>query len=211
MLLQMMSDPVQAVEIMIYCSIAIQSLSVGVLWRQCDWRKVIVFLSGGILGLPFGVWLLLHLEHDWFKQAVGMLLIVYATTRLVKWRFAIAADNGIVDACVGFLGGITGGLAGFPGASVTIWCGMKGWDKRRQRGIFQPFILIMQILALLLLQVMRPSAGRSTALELLPFEFVPVALLGTWFGLVIFRRLSDRSFDLAVNLLLVVSGVGLVA
>jgi hypothetical protein len=42
-----------------------------------------------------------------------------------------------------------------------------------------------------------------------PLEFVPVALLGTWFGLAIFRRLSDRTFTLAVNLLLLASGFGL--
>jgi uncharacterized membrane protein YfcA len=115
-----------------------------------------------------------------------------------------------VDACVGFLGGITGGLAGFPGATVTIWCGMRGWDKRRQRGIYQPFILLMQVLALLLIQIMRPSVTRSVGPSLVPLvEFVPVALLGTWFGLAIFRRLSDRTFTLAVNLLLLASGFGL--
>jgi uncharacterized membrane protein YfcA len=40
--------------------------------------------------------------------------------------------------------------------------------------------------------------------------FVPAALLGAWLGLRIFKRLSDRQFELAVNLLLVVSGVGLI-
>ena len=32
--------------------------------------------------------------------------------------------------------------------------GGGGWDKRRQRGLYQPFILIMQVLALLLIQIM---------------------------------------------------------
>jgi hypothetical protein len=36
-----------------------------------------------------------------------------------------------------------GGLAEFPGAFVTIWCGLNGWDKARQRGVYQPFILGM--------------------------------------------------------------------
>jgi hypothetical protein len=87
---------------------------------------------------------------------------------------------------------------------------MRGWDKRRQRGVYQPFILFMQVLALLLIQIMRPSVTRSVGPSLVPLvEFVPVALLGTWFGLTIFRRLSDRTFTLAVNLLLLASGFGL--
>ena len=57
---------------------------------------------------------------------------------------------------MGFLGGLTGGLAGFPGASVTIWCALKGWDKAHQRGVYQPFILCMQPISLLAIQLMQP-------------------------------------------------------
>ena len=209
MLLHMMSDPLQVVETMMVCSIAIQSLSVAALWRDVEWRELLTFLAGGTIGLPFGVWLLLNLGHVGFRQAVGALLTAYAAYALLKRPVTIGSGSNLVDACVGFLGGITGGLAGFPGATVTIWCGMRGWDKRRQRGIYQPFILIMQVLALLLIQIMRPAITRSVGPSLAPLEFVPAALLGTWFGLAIFRRLSDRTFMLTVNLLLLASGFGL--
>ena len=209
MLLHMMSDPLQVVETMMVCSIAIQSLSVAALWRDVEWRELLSFLAGGTIGLPFGVWLLLNLGHAGFKEAVGALLTAYAAYALLKRPVTIRSGGNLVNSCVGFLGGITGGLAGFPGAAVTIWCGMRGWDKRRQRGIYQPFILTMQVLALLLIQIMRPSATRSVGPSLVPLEFVPVALLGTWFGLAIFRRLSDRTFTLTVNLLLLASGFGL--
>lgn len=209
MLLHMISDPVQVVEIMMVCSVALQSLSVAVLWRDIDWRGLWAFLVGGAIGLPFGVWLLLNLELVWFKHAVGSLLTAYAAYGLLKQPVTIRFGGNVLDACVGFIGGITGGLVGFPGAAVTIWCGMRGWDKRRQRGIYQPFILIMQILALLLIQLMRSSVVHGVVMGLNPLQFIPVALLGTWFGLAIFRRLSDRSFALAVNLLLLASGVGL--
>ena len=55
MLLHMMSDPLQVVEIMMVCSIAIQSLSVATLWRDVEWRELLTFLAGGAIGLPFGV------------------------------------------------------------------------------------------------------------------------------------------------------------
>ena len=42
------------------------------------------------------------------------------------------------------------------------------------------------------------------------FALVLAALLGAWFGLRIFRRLSDRQFELVVNALLIASGIGLV-
>jgi uncharacterized membrane protein YfcA len=40
--------------------------------------------------------------------------------------------------------------------------------------------------------------------------FIPTALLGARFGLRILQRLSDRQFELTVNVLLIVSGIGLV-
>jgi hypothetical protein len=210
MLLRMMSDPVQVVEIMIVCSIAIQSLSVLLLWRDIEWRRLAPFVAGGLAGLPFGVWVLLHLQPSWFKETIGMLLTAYAAYALLKRPIVILRQSDLTDAAVGFLGGITGGLAGFPGATVTVWCGMRGWDKRRQRGINQPFILIMQILALGLLEYMRGSLVSSAGLEIDALTFVPAALLGTWCGLAIFRRLSDQSFALVVNALLLTSGIGFI-
>jgi uncharacterized membrane protein YfcA len=209
MLLQLMSDQVQVVEIMMVCSIAIQSLSVALLWRDIDWRKLLNFVAGGALGLPFGVWLLLHLNHAGLKGAIGGLLTLYAAYALLKRPVTIKNGGALADTCIGFVGGITGGLAGFPGAAVTVWCGMQGWEKRRQRGIYQPFILVTQIVALCLIQIMRSSAAHGIGIDLGSLQFIPIALLGTWFGLSIFGRMSDRGFALTVNVLLFVSGVGL--
>jgi uncharacterized membrane protein YfcA len=209
MLLRLMDDPVEIVVLMMVCSIAIQSLSVAVLWRDIDWRSLSTFLAGGVVGLPVGVWLLLHLGNVWFKEAIGGLLTVYAAYGLLKSPLTFGRCNEPIDMCVGFVGGITGGFAGFPGAAVTIWCGLKGWDKRRQRGVYQPFILIMQLLALPLIHFMRSPGGAGTGGSLALLQFVPAALLGTWFGISLFERLSDRFFAVAVNVLLLISGIGL--
>jgi hypothetical protein len=85
---------------------------------------------------------------------------------------------------------------------------MKGWDKARQRGVYQPFILVMQVLALLTIQWAVPVVP-GPGLGALAWTFVPVALLGTCCGLAIFRCLSERQFAVAVNLLLIASGLGL--
>jgi uncharacterized protein len=208
-LLQIMNDPVQVVEILMICSIANQSLCVAVLWRNIDWRAISPFLLGGLLGLPFGVFLLLHIGQLWIKDAIGALTACYSIYALLNRTPTVAGQNTSLDAAIGFVGGITGGLAGFPGAPVTIWCGLKGMGKQRQRGIFQPFILLMQLTALALIQVMQSHTQQTASLHFHPLPFVPVALIGTWFGLTIFRRMSDPSFALVVKLLLLVSGIGL--
>jgi len=209
LLFHLMDSPVYAVQVMIICSITIQLLSVATLWRSIDWTTLPIFLAGGILGVPAGVYLLLHLQSDAYRHIIGALLIAYGGYLLLRRPARELQAGPLADACAGFLGGLTGGLAGFPGAFVTVWCGMKGWDKARQRGVYQPFILSMQPITLIAISLMKPYATSTAALDLKALAFVPAALLGAWFGLHIFKRLSDRQFAIAVNALLIASGVGL--
>jgi uncharacterized membrane protein YfcA len=211
-LFHMLDSRVYAVQVMTVASIAIQSLSVLALWRSIDWRSLPVYLAGGVIGVPAGVWLLLNLDAGAYREAIGCLLIAYGGYLLMRHRSHSIRTGPAADACAGFLGGITGGLAAFPGAAVTIWCSLKGWDKARQRGVYQPFILFMQPVTLIAISLMQPPSLQTTApLEWKTLIFVPAALLGTWLGLNIFKRLSDRQFELAVCGLLILSGVGLVA
>jgi uncharacterized membrane protein YfcA len=76
--------------------------------------------------------------------------------------------------------------------------------------VYQPFILSMQPVTLLAIHLMRPQSAAQVPLDWKIFAFVPAALLGAWFGLRIFKRLSDRQFELVVNVLLIVSGIALV-
>jgi uncharacterized membrane protein YfcA len=209
LLFHLMDSPVYAVQVMIICSIAIQLLGVAALWRSIDWRSLPIFLIGGVPGVPVGAYLLLHLQTSTYRDIIGILLIVYGGYLLLRWPTRSLQTGPVADACAGFLGGLTGGLAGFPGAFVTIWCGLKGWDKARQRGVYQPFILCMQPVSLIVIYLMRPASASAAQLDLKTLAFVPAALLGAWFGLRIFRRLSDRQFEIAVNALLILSGIGL--
>jgi uncharacterized membrane protein YfcA len=216
LLFHLMESPVYAVQVMIVCSIAIQLLSVATLWRSVDWRSLPAFLAGGVLGVPAGVYLLLHLQATTYRNVIGALLIAYGgylllrrPVRLSHHEDAKKSHSALADVGAGFLGGVTGGLAGFPGAFVTIWCGLKGWDKARQRGVYQPFILCMQPVTLVFIYLMQPARASAAQLDLKTLAFVPAALLGAWFGLRIFARLSDRQFQFAVNALLILSGIGL--
>jgi uncharacterized membrane protein YfcA len=210
LLFHVIDSPVYAVQVMIVCSIAIQMFGVAALWHSIDWRSLPLFLIGGLPGVPVGVYLLTHLPTDAYRSILGGLLIAYGTWLLLRRPTRTLQAGPVADLCVGFLGGLTGGLAGFPGASVTIWCGLKGWDKARQRGVYQPFILCMQPVSLLAIQLMQPESSTMARLDWQTLAFVPAALAGAWLGLRIFKRLSDRQFELAVNLLLVLSGISLV-
>ena len=66
LLFHLMDSQVHAVHVMIVCSIAIQILSVATLWRTIQWRCLRIFLIGGLIGVPAGVylWKVDALLHD---------------------------------------------------------------------------------------------------------------------------------------------------
>jgi uncharacterized membrane protein YfcA len=126
---------------------------------------------------------------------------------LFRKPIVIQGQHAAFDFGTGLLGGVTGGAAGFPSAFIAIWCGMKGWSKSRQRAVIQPFILIMQVAALLGINLFRlPTAG-GIGFDITNLLFIPASLLGTSLGLALYKRLSDNQFARAVNILLIVSGV----
>jgi uncharacterized membrane protein YfcA len=137
----------------------------------------------------------------------------WSVRRSLEWRVlapflaggALTVPLGARDATVGGLGGLLAGLAGFPGASVTVWCGLRGWSKERQRALCQPFILLMQIEALALVGAARPAALPAETF----YVYLPLTLVAAWAGVGLLRRMSTAQFNLVVRLLLVVSGVAL--
>jgi hypothetical protein len=208
------SNAVQLIETILVCSIGTQTLAIIILRQGMAWRHLPPFLAGGVLGLPIGILLLLHLATADFRVAIGVIMLIYGLVVLVRRPIILPQTGPWADVAIGFIGGITGGLAAFPGAAITIWCGMKGWDRMRQRGVYQPFILTMQLLALPMLSLMR-SGPRGANTQLLAglestLPFLPGALIGAWLGLMVFRRISDRRFEQCTAGLLALAGVTMI-
>jgi len=201
------TDPVRAVQAMVVCSTATQLYAVWTIRRAVRWNALWPMIAAGAATIPLGVWLLVHANAAYYAMGLGLFLTGYAGYLLLRRTVRVVAGSAWRDALAGALGGITGGLAGLPGSIVTIWCGMRGWDRLRQRAVYQPYILSMQIVTLVALRVQAPFR-MNIAHDL---RFVPFALLGAMGGLALFHRMSNRQFQLAVGLLLGASGVGLLA
>jgi uncharacterized membrane protein YfcA len=206
--------PVRVVQILFVSSIAVQSVSLVALRQAVRWRTLAPFFAGGVFGLPLGLYVLYHADIATYVHAMGFFLISYGAymffRRTTRVRLT-ARGNCVADVCAGFLGGITGGAAGFPAAFVTIWCGLRGYDKVQQRAITQPFIFVMQIAALLATISIALLRDRSAGMDMTAFAYVPAAMSGAYLGLCVFRQLTDRQFQRVVNLFLIASGAGFIA
>ena len=88
----------------------------------------------------------------------------------------------------------------------TIWTQLRGWPKATARAVYQPFIIVTQILSLAGIMMVTLD---TTALVLL-VEALPALLLGAWIGWKLYGHLDDRRFRQGLALLLIASGAVLV-
>jgi uncharacterized membrane protein YfcA len=202
-------DPVHAVQAMVLCSVATQTYAVWTIREAIRWNGMWPMLAAGALTIPLGVWLLVRTPPAVYAIGLGVFLTLYGAYALFRRRAMETGQDARRDSVgatiAGALGGLTGGLAGMPGAFLTIWCSMRGWDKLRQRAVYQPYILVMQVIALVCLHWAAPLTLHARQ----DLRLVPFALLGAMGGLALFRRMTNQQFQLAVSALLVVSGAGL--
>jgi len=200
--------PTAAASLAIICSIVSQLQTFHMIWRKIEWQRVLFFVVPGILGVPIGTILLLHIDPKFFKLGIGFFLVIYPAYVLARRR-QIASDWGgrSADGIVGFGGGILGGLTGMSGVFPVVWTDIRGWSKEQRRGVLQTFNMAILSLAL----VAHAASGlltRQVAVETV--VALPATIGGAWTGAYIYRRLADRGYQRAVMALLLVSGVALI-
>jgi uncharacterized membrane protein YfcA len=196
-------EPAETVSLLLVCSLGAQLVAMANLRKSIVWREVLPLVAFGLAGIPIGTYVLQVLPAATFAAVFGVFLVGYGAWMLVRPALAIRCESRIPTLLSGFAGGVTGGAIAFPGALPTIWCCLQGLPKERQRGLIQPYILIMQVATIAYFS----GVGIMTSETLLvSLVCAPVVLAGTWLGLRLYRRFSDAEFRQLVLVVLLVCG-----
>ena len=200
--------PVDASSLAIVCSTVSQTQNLHLIWRDIDWKRVLVFVIPGLLGVPAGTLLLPQIDPRLFKLGLGVFLMVYPAYVLVRTRQIESAWGGrTADGIVGLASGVLGGLTGLSGVLPVVWTDVRGWSKQQRRSVVQFFNMAILAFAL----VSHAVAGLLTRQVWIDVLIVlPATIGGSWFGAFAYRRLADRGYQRAVMVLLLISGATLV-
>ena len=200
--------PLQTATLIIAFGLIVQGYAVWKLRRALDWTRLRPFVLGAALGVPVGVFILTWANPAHMRMGVGLFLVLYSLYALFRPAIPpVKAVSPVVDAGVGFLNGVLGGITGLAGILVTIWCGLRGWPKDAQRTVFQPVAV-----ATFLMSAVWIGARGAITPDIIQLFLVglPALLAGTWLGLKLFGRLDEAGFRKVVLVLLLASGVVLV-
>jgi uncharacterized protein len=200
-------DPLHSAILITGCGVLLHLTTIWQQRQHVDMARVWPFVIGGIAGVPIGVHFLAHTDAGALKIVLGIFLTVFGTYALISPKFATIAGGGrAADIGIGFIGGILGGVGGYSGVLPTIWTQLRGWPKEMARGVYQPYVIIMQAITLAgIVWVAFDPVGLMLLIVVLP----PL-LLGTWIGWKLYGKLDDRRFRQALAVLLIASGITLV-
>jgi uncharacterized membrane protein YfcA len=173
-------EPIAAIPLMMFCSIASQSMSLVKVYRLIRWRELAPLLIGGMAGATVAVPLTATVHPHSFAAFVPALSVV------------------------GFAAGALGSLTAMPGALMVVWCELRGLSKESQRALVQPFIIAVQIFAIGLYCLQPHAIGfelfRHLALAL------PAVGLGTFIGMSMFSKVNDQVFRCSALIIILASG-----
>jgi uncharacterized protein len=205
-------EPLLAAQLASACSVIGHLTTFRDIRRTVDWRRLWPMLVFGLIGIPFGTWLLPRISLTYFKLAFGALLIAYCAFRLFaahRARLAVRRPGAerSMEAVLGFAGGVLGGFAGLSGVLPTVWASLKGWTKDEQRAVFQAFnfTLLAAMLAVSWTQgLVQPRFYIAALLA------APATVVGARLGMRLYKRFDDVRFQRLVLFALLISGLCLV-
>ena len=112
------------------------------------------------------------------------------------------------DGVAGFIGGVLGGMASLSGPVPVTWVQLRNWPRDEQRGVNQPYNMAVLLLALISAAV---SGLLDTRWLFWAALSLPISMVGTRLGLLLYGRVDDRQFRWIVMAMLGLSGVVLMA
>ncbi|MBM3356815.1 MAG: sulfite exporter TauE/SafE family protein [Betaproteobacteria bacterium] len=201
--------PVQTTALIVAYAFLVQGYAVWKLRNNLNMSRLMPFIAGSAIGIPAGVVVLKWASPSDLRIAVGSLLIAFSLYNFARPILPVVkGERSIIDGVVGISNGILGGATGLGGILPTIWCGFRGWTKDEQRAVFQPTAVATFLMTILWLG----GAGTLTAdVGRLFVVGLPALIVGTWLGWKSYGRLDEAGFRKVVLVLLLVSGVTLVA
>jgi uncharacterized protein len=200
--------PLEAATLTISYNILVQGYGTWRLRHAFDWSRLWPFVLGGAPGVAIGVSVLRTVDPTTMRIVVAIFLVLYSLYGLVRPALGPVRGGAAADAAAGFLGGMLGSMAGFPGILVVIWCGLRGWTKDEQRAVFQPVSVALLLMSFAGLAV---SGSISRPIVELFLIGLPALLLGTWAGFALYGRVNEEMFRKIVLMLLLASGLFLLA
>lgn len=198
-----------AIQMLIVINLVIAVALTGGLWRNVNRALWVRLVIGAFLGFPLGLMAFQRVNVDQLKLlAAGAILTFVAFTVFRKQsveEFSGAALHFRTPSALG-VGVLAGSMTialGMPGPPLVLYLMTLGAGKQATRSIALTFFVVSYAVALVL---QATAVGVSRSVWLTTGFLVPAALVGSWLGHILARRVSEAAFRKVVLTLVGATG-----
>jgi len=190
------------------------SITVAAIVVVQDWKKIHVhsatwLIFSSLVGIPFGLLLLMSSHQRAVKGALAVIIILFAAYSLfARTKLELRTDNRAWLFAAGFCAGVLGGAYGMNGPPLAMYGSLRRWPPASFRATLQGYFLPASLAGMTgywLAGLWTPLVNRFYLLSL------PGVLVGIFLGRWINRRLNARHFLLYVHAGLIAIGLVLLA
>lgn len=191
----------QAIAIATLLSLVLAASVAIKLRSEVEWNPTLTVTGSAIVGMPFGLALLLLLDSSYISLLIGVLVIASVVMLATGRLRSIGGRGGVLGA--GFLSGMLLSSTGINGPPLVIAFQSMRMSPRTFRASLQVTFTIADFFVLIGFALVGTLTW-SVALTALIVS--PMLALGWWLGDLTFKRLNPRAFRVAVLIMLGLSG-----
>lgn len=194
-----------AVPLSVLISIFIAAIVVVQDRKQIHFNSAKWLIAFATLGIPVGLFILIHGNEQITKAILGVLIISYSAYSLLsKNKFELKTDNKIWLFVCGFISGILGGAYGLNGPPLVIYGNLRGWTAKNFRATLQAYFLPASMIGMFGFWYKGLWIWSVTYYFLISIPvIVPAIFLGRYFN----HQLKDSTFLKYVYVGLIAIGV----
>lgn len=172
---------------------------VGYYHRHAQWKFLFKLLPWAFIGVAIALWVGETVDDEWFKNI--MAILVFASIALMLWKDRRKTDNIFPDtwwfaALMGVLGGFATMIGNVAGPIFAIYLLAMHLPKNSFIGTGAWFFLIVNFSKFPLHIFVWKTIDRSTLT--LDIIVLPAIALGAFLGVILVKRISDKTYRTAV-------------
>ncbi len=195
-------DPVTITTVVIVLTLVTRWLVLIDAWGSIRWSAVAVMAPTGFIGSFAGAWILSELDASYIKLMASAVVITSAIL-LLRGRAFPGAHAPISGPIAGFCSGFLNTATGMAGPPAVLLFSAREYATQVFRGSLTAFFYLISITGFIALV----NEGLVNRRELtISMAMLPAALLGTWAGQHLTRRISQATFRRVVLILLIITG-----
>ncbi|MDP3970089.1 MAG: sulfite exporter TauE/SafE family protein [bacterium] len=179
-------------------------------WRikeKKTWKRIKPLFIGVIFGVPLGIIMLSHINHDLLKLSIAIFFVIYSIYGLFfsKFKTTLFNKNKITSAIIGFFAGFFNSTVNIDGPLVALY---ESSDIKKNTTGYKDAIATYMFFTGILTVSGHLLAGRITRelILLLPYV-IPSLILGIFTGHKLFSKINGAALKKIIYYFVLFSGL----